>query len=82
MWTEASDEQFAADLAATGSVRKLLATGLHDRIVPPQILARLAETSPGRNTQCAVISNCAHLSHEEAVPELLGHLVPFVQAVL
>ncbi|GFR39649.1 hypothetical protein Agub_g115 [Astrephomene gubernaculifera] len=58
----------------------LLATGEHDRIVPPCKSETLGADLP--HARLALLKDCGHLSHEEAPSALLEQLVPFCGEVL
>ncbi|EFJ45044.1 hypothetical protein VOLCADRAFT_118552, partial [Volvox carteri f. nagariensis] len=62
------------------SIPTLIATGEHDRIVPPSKSESLGTELP--HAHLAVLHDCGHLSHEEAPTALLEHLVPFCGEVL
>ncbi|GLC59570.1 hypothetical protein PLESTB_001501500 [Pleodorina starrii] len=62
------------------SIPTLIATGEHDRIVPPSKSESLGADLP--HAHLAVLHDCGHLSHEEAPGALLEHLVPFCGEVL
>ncbi|PNH07831.1 hypothetical protein TSOC_005683, partial [Tetrabaena socialis] len=61
---EACQGDLPACFAAVQSIPTLLATGEHDRIVPPSKSEALAADLP--QARLAVLHDCGHLSHEEA----------------
>ncbi|MEW5319945.1 MAG: hypothetical protein WDW38_011055 [Sanguina aurantia] len=58
----------------------LVVTGEHDRIMPPLKAESLCSDLP--ECRLSVLSDCGHLSHEEAPAALLEQLVPFVGELL
>lgn len=55
-------------------------SGEHDRIMPPLKAESLCSDLP--ECRLSVLSDCGHLSHEEAPAALLEQLVPFVGELL
>ncbi|KXZ55263.1 hypothetical protein GPECTOR_3g400 [Gonium pectorale] len=62
------------------TIPTLIATGEHDRIVPPNKSETLGADLP--HARLSVLHDCGHLSHEEAPSALLAQLVPFCGEVL
>ncbi|KAG2448528.1 hypothetical protein HYH02_006419 [Chlamydomonas schloesseri] len=70
----------AAYCSSVQPIPTLIATGEHDRIMPPCKTESLASDLP--HARLAVLHDCGHLSHEEAPSALLEQLVPFCGEVL
>lgn len=56
----------------------LVATGEHDRLVPPAAVSRIAGRLRTATPHLAVLPRCGHLSHEEAPEVLLDFLAAFL----
>ncbi|GLI60602.1 hypothetical protein VaNZ11_002775 [Volvox africanus] len=77
---ESCQGDLPAYCSSVESIPTLIATGEHDRIVPPSKSESLGTDLP--HAHLAVLHDCGHLSHEEAPSALLEHLVPFCGEVL
>jgi pimeloyl-ACP methyl ester carboxylesterase len=69
--------QLLACVAAAG-LSVLVATGEHDRLVPPAAVSRIAERFGTVAPHLALLPQCGHLSHEEAPHVLLDFLLAFL----
>ena len=78
---EATDAQIAQYAALTAELPKLLVTGAYDRVVPPASVTVLGARLGG-SPNSVELPGCGHLSHEEAAPLLLAHLVDFISKCL